>query len=155
MTARRALLAIDQFAGGRQAVAFAVSMAPPLECNVYVLHLIEFIRGARATLETRGEAAALVNDAVLALQIAGAGASGEYHGAPTHRVDQAIALRAETIGADVIVLGSERRRGFGRLASRGVREQVVRATSLPVLVAPAAMPVRPEGANRVHARRPH
>jgi len=53
MTARRALLAIDQFAGGRQAVAFAVSMAPPLECNVYVLHLIEFIRGARATLETR------------------------------------------------------------------------------------------------------
>jgi hypothetical protein len=38
----------------------------------------------------------------------------------------------------VVVLGSRRLHGIGRLSGRGVRERVLRLSSLPVLVGPAA-----------------
>jgi hypothetical protein len=38
----------------------------------------------------------------------------------------------------VVVLGSRRLHGIGRLSGRGVREQCLRLSSLPVLVGPAA-----------------
>jgi K+-sensing histidine kinase KdpD len=49
--------------------------------------------------------------------------------------------------ADAIVLGSQRRRRFGRLFSTQVREQTTRITELPVLTAPSPL----EGVTRGRA----
>ena len=49
--------------------------------------------------------------------------------------------------AGAIVLGSTRRRGWGRLFSTQVRARTTRLTSLPVLVAPAPLQVAASLAN--------
>ena len=50
-----------------------------------------------------------------------------------------IAEAAKGWGADIIVLGSKRRRWFSRFGGAGLRERVTGITGLPVLTAPAPL----------------
>ena len=52
-------------------------------------------------------------------------------GNPTHE----ILAEARRKGSDLVVMGSHRRRGFGRFVLGSVSEAVMRRTSIPVLVA--------------------
>jgi nucleotide-binding universal stress UspA family protein len=64
-------------------------------------------------------------------------------GARNRQLVRGIAEEAEDFGADVIVLGVDRPRLAGHRLSPGVREQIMRATDLPVLVAPRPQPDGP------------
>lgn len=59
-------------------------------------------------------------------------------GARNRQLVRGIAGAAEEFGADVIVLGFNRRRLAGRRLAPSLRERVTRATDQPVLVAPSA-----------------
>jgi nucleotide-binding universal stress UspA family protein len=62
-------------------------------------------------------------------------------GARTRRLASAITAAAERCGADVIVLGMDRRRMARRHLIPSLRDQLTSATALPVLVAPSTAPV--------------
>jgi hypothetical protein len=62
--------------------------------------------------------------------------SGPSLGARNRHVVQGIAEAAEDFGADVIVLGFDPSRLAGHRLAPSLREQIMRATDLPVLVAP-------------------
>ena len=79
----------------------------------------------------------MVEEAVHALHAAGIVAGGRASSVRSERVPGAIVDEATRLGADVIVLGSRRLRGLGRLSSQGVREAVLRESPLPVVAAPA------------------
>lgn len=63
--------------------------------------------------------------------------SGPSLGARNRQVVQGIAQAAEAFGADVIVLGFDRPRLAGHRLAPSLRERIMRATDLPVLVAPS------------------
>jgi len=73
----------------------------------------------------------------------GAGRRGRHGGRATlgarnRRLAAEIAAAAESYGADVIVLGIDHRRLTARRLAPSLRDQLTRATTLPVLVAPRA-----------------
>ncbi len=63
-------------------------------------------------------------------------------GGRTRHLAAAIAAAAEACGADVIVLGVNRRRLARRHLTPSLRDQLTSATELPVLVAPSTAPAR-------------
>jgi hypothetical protein len=77
----------------------------------------------------------LVRDAVLSLGTSGVAAKGRFR---FDQVARRIVDEAVYWDCQAIVLGSRRVRGIARLSGRGVRERVLRFSTLPVLVAPAA-----------------
>lgn len=135
----RLLCAIDQFESGQSALSFVTGVATANGASVRVLHIRELSRMARVLpLETPGEADELARDAVLSLGSLGVPAEGRSGSALEDHVAQRIVNEALVWDCQAIVLGSRRLRGIGRLSGRGVRERVLRLSSLPVLVAPAA-----------------
>lgn len=64
-------------------------------------------------------------------------ASAPTLGARNRQLVDGIAAAAEDFRADVIVLGFDRPRLAGHRLTRSLREQIMRATELPVLVAPS------------------
>ena len=139
----RILAAIDQFDTRHAPLMFAAGLADG--GDIHVLHVIEHYRsrlGSPATLETYDEAAALVEEAAFDLQMSGLRAEGHTRRAPAEHVAHVIADEADRLGVGVIVVGSRRLRGWQRIYNRGVREQLLRHTDLPVVVAPAPVDTR-------------
>jgi nucleotide-binding universal stress UspA family protein len=137
---QRFLLAIDETTAGELGVSFASALARKCGASVHVFHANEFLPGGRGlTVETHEEAAHVVDGAVDQLRAAGVEASGECSLANCFTLAPRIADAAALTGADVIVMGSHRRRRFVRLFGRGIRERVSRITPLPVLTAPAPL----------------
>lgn len=135
----RLLCAVDQFESGQTTLAFAVGVASANEASVTVLHIREVPRMARVLpLESASEAQELVRDAVLSLRRLGITADGRSCSAEQDHVARRIADEALLRECQAVVLGSRRLHGISRLSGRGVREQVLRLSSLPVLVGPAA-----------------
>jgi nucleotide-binding universal stress UspA family protein len=150
------LCAIDQFESGQVALRFAADVASADDASVRVLHIRELSRMARVMpLETPDEAEALVRQAVHSLQLAGVPAEGRSCSVLQDRVAHQIVKEASQWDCRAIVLGSRRLRGIQRLSGWGVRERVLRLSSLPVLVAPTAPVngiVRPEKAGNHRLR---
>jgi nucleotide-binding universal stress UspA family protein len=156
----RLLLAIDQFESGQAAVDFAAGLAIRSGADVRVFHVREMSNLMHVPpLETVADAGDLVDEAVLRLRVAGVGADGCSRSARTDDVGVRIADEATLWQCDAIVLGSVRRRGFHRISGCGVRESVLRRSTLPVLVAPSALhcdarcPVQAEAATVGRHRR--
>jgi nucleotide-binding universal stress UspA family protein len=139
----RIVLAIDQTPDGEVAVSFATALASGTGAAVHVVHANLLLLGGRGgvTVETPEQAARVVDSAVAQLHESGVEASGQHFPATVLDVGRRIADVADSIGADVVMVGSHRRRGAARIASRGVRERVTRATLLPVIVAPPPLRV--------------
>jgi nucleotide-binding universal stress UspA family protein len=139
----RCLLAIDQSESGRAAVEFTARLAGESASDVRVFHVRELPANMRAiALESPSDAQLVVEDALSYLRFAGIGAEGRFTSARDDSVAQRIVQEASEWDCNVIILGSRRLRGFGRLAGHGVRERVLRLSPLPVITAPT--PVREE-----------
>jgi nucleotide-binding universal stress UspA family protein len=135
----RLLCAIDQFESGQSALDFAAGVASSNDASVRLLHIREVPRMARALpLESPVEAEELLRDAVAALGMLGVATEGRSCSVLQEHVARRIVEEAELWECQAIILGSRRVRGIARLSGRGVRERILRMSSLPVLVAPAA-----------------
>jgi nucleotide-binding universal stress UspA family protein len=133
----RILLAVDSSDAGPVAVSYASALASSGAATVRAVHVNEFLVGGRGfTAETEREAMQVVDEAVAALRSAGVEADGVHYLANCFTVPNRIVDAAHEWGADVIVLGSTRRR-FRRLVGKGLRERVTAMTSLPIVTAPA------------------
>ena len=138
----RILLALDDTPASEVALAFAGALARRTGASVHVLHLNERIVGGNGTnLRTRDEACDLVTDAVRQLAEAGVRADGSASASTYRGVPARIVAKAVAESADAIVLGSTRRRRWGRIFAAQVRERTTRLTSLPVLTAPSPLKV--------------
>ena len=134
----RLLCAIDQFESGQIALDFAAGVASTNAASVRVLHIREVPRMARVPpLESPAESEELVRDAVRSLGMRGIACEGRSCSAQQERVALRIAHEASLWECQAIVIGSRRLRGMARLSGRGVRERILKLSTLPVLVAPA------------------
>jgi nucleotide-binding universal stress UspA family protein len=112
-------------------------LASDTASEVSLLHVREITSNARVLpLESPADARAVLDDALSYLRSAGVVAAGETCTARDEHVAALIVEQASLTDCSAIVLGSRRLRGFGRLAGRGVRERVLRLTTLPVITAP-------------------
>jgi nucleotide-binding universal stress UspA family protein len=134
----RLLCGIDQFESGQSAVDLAAGVAATNDASVRVFHIRELSRMARVMpLETPADAEELVRAAVHSLGSFGVAAEGRFASILEDQVARRIVDEAVHWECQAIVLGSRRMRGIARLSGRGVRERVLRLSTLPVLVAPA------------------
>jgi nucleotide-binding universal stress UspA family protein len=138
----RIVLAVDDSKSSEVAISFATALATQYSSAVRVVHVNEYLVGGRGfTAETQSEAIGHLERAVSALRAAGVATEGSLYVASCFGVDARIANAAHDWSADLIILGSRRRRRFARLAGKGMRERVTSLTSLPVLTAPAPLEV--------------
>ncbi len=134
----RLLFAIDQFESGQTALDFAAGVASGNEASVRVFHVRDVPRMAHAVpLESPSDADELVREAVLSLSMRGIAAEGRSSSVFHEHVARRIVEEALIWECQAIVLGSRRVHGLARLSGHGVRERILRLSSLPVLVAPA------------------
>jgi len=136
----RLLLAIDQTDSGQAALALTLGTAAPGRVGVVVFHVRERSHYLRIPpLETMEEARAVADEAVAALTAAGIDARAVVRSAEQHHVARLIVEEAAAWSCDAVVLGTTRLRGLHRIGGSGVRERLVRRSSLPVLLAPPAL----------------
>jgi nucleotide-binding universal stress UspA family protein len=135
----RLLCAIDQFESGQNTLDFVAGVASANDASLCVLHIREVPKMARVLpLESPAEAEELVRDAVLSLRMLGIAAEGRSCSVLEDHVARQIVKKALLWECQAIVLGSRRLHGISRFSGRGVRERILRLSSLPVLVGPAA-----------------
>jgi nucleotide-binding universal stress UspA family protein len=133
----RLMLALDQFDSGKVALNFTMGLASESEARVRVIHVRELSRTLRIPpLETVIDAQSLVEQAVSNLHMAGLSADGEICSTRDVHVANRIVEEAMDWNCEAIVLGSRRLRGINRLCGGGVRERILRLSSLPLVVAP-------------------
>jgi hypothetical protein len=124
-------------------LAYAQLLANSGDVIVRILHVVERVAllGGPA-LETLEEAAAVVDEAVFSLRMAGVGASGTVRRGRVNRIATVLLDEAATWQADTIVLSGRRTRGWRAILGRGVREQVLRRSSIPttLVASPAPAP---------------
>jgi nucleotide-binding universal stress UspA family protein len=138
----RILLAIDDSASREAAVSFATALARQGSASVRIVHVNEYLVGGRGfATETQAEAIQLLESAVNSVRAAGIPTEGALYLSSSFGVEARITNAAHNWSADVIVLGSRRRRRFNPFAGKGVRERVISQTTLPVLTAPAPLQV--------------
>ena len=156
MTQNQLLVAVDRSEAGQAAVDFTIGFAARSRARVTVLHVRELPSSLRVPpLESADEARALVQESVARINEAGIPAEGMIYTTREPNVAKCIVETADECGCGAIVLGSHRLRGIRRLAGRKVREQAMRLSILPVVVAPPALlPTTPSwhsGPNHVGA----
>ena len=138
----RILVATDGTDSGDAAVSFTAALAREHSATVRVVHVNELLVGGRGVAtESEPEAMDIVDGAVARLRGAAVDVDGVHFLANCFTVSDRIAEAAQDWGADVIVLGSRRRRRFVRLGGSGIRERVTAATGLPTLTAPPPLKV--------------
>jgi nucleotide-binding universal stress UspA family protein len=142
---KRILLAIDDSSSGSAAVSFVIAMAKDSGA-VHVVHVNELLVGGRGhAVETRQEAAAVLDAAVAELQEAGVTATGVGFTTNCFNVAPSIAGAAADWSADVIVVGSRRRSRLAFLRGKSMRERITGFTTLPVMTAPPPLRVGKHG----------
>jgi nucleotide-binding universal stress UspA family protein len=136
----RLLLAIDQFDSGQSALRLSERLALSTGAEVRVIHVRQLSKWARVPpLETPADANSLVDEAVFSLRLVGIGAEGRACSFPEDQVARRIVEESMYWLCDAIVLGSRRLHGLNRITGRGVRDQVLRMSVLPVIVAPTPL----------------
>lgn len=138
---QRILLALDAGTAGCVATSFTVALARQCQATVHVVHVNEYLAGGRGlTSESSAMAANLVADALRDMHAGGVSATGVTYRTTIFDIPAAICDLADQVRADVIVVGSRRRRRpwFVR---NGIRDRVARKTPLPVITAPAPLRV--------------
>jgi nucleotide-binding universal stress UspA family protein len=149
---RRILVGVDDDEQAAVTLSFVTALARQHDAEVLVLHVNELVVGGRGMpLRSDDEATAIVVDAMRHLRDQGIVADGSVRRARYQKVPHRIASMAGECSADVIVLGSSRKRRFGRLGSKQVRERTTRLTTLPIVVAPAPLRLPTRGHTGVDA----
>lgn len=136
---QRILLALDAGEAGPVASSFAIALARAGGSRVHVVHVSEYVCCARSVGGGRpDEATGIVADALRAMHDQCISATGVTYRTSRFDAATAIATVAQQWRADVIVVGSRRRRRLNVLR-RPMRDRIARASPLPVLAAPAPL----------------
>jgi nucleotide-binding universal stress UspA family protein len=151
-TIKKVLCAIDLTKASRNAFDRALSVARTSKARLYILHAVppnypfSWHQKERLELLTRLRERA-EREGVLVRTV-------EQHGDPA----RTIVLHANARKADLVVLGSNRRRGWQRFRDGSVGERVLRRAAWPVLVVPWDVPSgrrdrTASGASSTHSHR--
>jgi nucleotide-binding universal stress UspA family protein len=127
---RRMLVAIDESEGAEAAIGLVAEWVDGPGADVRFVQVIEARKHRRSSAGSDGDATAA--DPTHQLVV-----SAPTLGARNRQLVHGIADAADDFGADVIVLGLDRPRLAGHRLAASVREQLMRVTDLPVLVAPS------------------
>jgi len=133
-TIKKVLCAIDLTKASRNAFDRALSIAGASKARLYILHVVpanhpfswqqgerlELLTSLRERADREGVAVRTV----------------EQHGDPA----RTIVLHANARKADLVVLGSNRRRGWQRFREGSVGERVLRSAAWPLLIVPRDSP---------------
>ena len=126
----RILCAIDLEKASERAFDRALSLAVIGEAKLFILHAtpanIPFSRRAAERLQYLTELRQRAEAAGVEVRVE------EQHGDPAH----IIVLHANSRKADIVILGSNRRRGWRRLREGSVAERVLRRAAWPVVIVP-------------------
>lgn len=145
----RILVAVDESDTSRHALQQVIELARKLSASVRMVHVVDMSWlsiGPEIAIDTAALIAARrdVGEKVIAAardaaQLAGfeAEAGLVETETPIQQVAEAIAKEATRWGADLVVLGTHGRRGFQHLMLGSVAEQMVRRSSVPVLLIPS------------------
>ena len=129
-TLARILCAIDLEKASERAFDRALNLAVVGEAKLFVLHAtpanIPFSRRAAERLQYLTELRERAEAAGVEVRVE------EQHGDPA----RIIVLNANAKNADIVILGSNRRRGWRRLREGSVAERVLRRAAWPVLIVP-------------------
>jgi nucleotide-binding universal stress UspA family protein len=129
-TLARILCAIDLEKASERAFERALGLAVVSEAKLHLLHAtpanVPFARRASERLRYLTELRERAEAAGVKVQV------DEQHGDPA----RAIVLQANGKNIDLVVLGSNRRRGWRRLREGSVAERVLRRAAWPVLIVP-------------------
>jgi nucleotide-binding universal stress UspA family protein len=144
-TLKKILCAIDLTKASRTAFERALSLARASKGRLYILHVVPSTHPYSWQQRERHE---LLTDLR---------ARAERQEVPVRTVEQhgdparTIVLHANARNADLVVLGSNRRRGWQRFREGSVGERVLRRAAWPVLIVPydASAGRRKKGAARV------
>ena len=133
-TIKKILCAIDLTPASRGAFDRALSIARVSKARLYVLHAVPGNRPFSVHQKERFELLTRLRK------------RAERAGVPVRTVEQhgdpagVIVLHANTRKVDLVVLGSNRRRGWQRFREGSVGERVLRRAEWPVLIVPADVP---------------
>jgi len=139
----RVLIGLDDMEGGAHLLAYAKLLDRAGNAIARVLHVVEHVTVMGGpVIETPEEAVALVDEAVFSLRMAGVGASGTVRHGRVNRIATVLLDGAASWQADTVVLSGRRTRGWRAISGRGVREQVLRRSSIPttLVTSPAPAP---------------
>jgi nucleotide-binding universal stress UspA family protein len=146
----RILVAVDGSAGSRQALEHAVGLARTLSAALRIVHVVDMgllPYGPELSLDIgpliearRAAAANVLASARDAAQWAGIAIESELVdlATPSQSVAEAVAEDAAGWSADLVVLGTQGRRGVERWLLGSVAEGVARRAAMPVLLVPTA-----------------
>jgi nucleotide-binding universal stress UspA family protein len=135
MEINRILVAVNSTGGREAAFERALVLARSSGAELYVLHAVPanqpFSLGATERLQRMADMRKRAEDAGLGVQTV------EQHGDPADIIE----LHANARAVDLIVMGGEARRGWGRRSA--VAERVIRRTKVPTLVVASDAPHSP------------
>jgi len=131
------LVAIEDFDHSQNALELVKSVATDAT-QVRALHLREReLSGYRwYSRESSSEASLVADAAVFEFRMAGLAAGGGVRHAVVDRVAEGILAEAREWDADLIVLGSPRRREFAARLFGSVTQRILQRSACPVIVAP-------------------
>jgi nucleotide-binding universal stress UspA family protein len=141
------LVAINDFGQSRSVLDVVKSVATEGVTEVHALHcrMHELSGYAWYSRESSNEASFQAEASVFELRMAGLAAGAEVRYAIVDRVAEAILDEAMRFNADLIVLGSPRRREFAARVFGSVTQRVVQRSRCPVIIASRA-PGKPQQA---------
>lgn len=135
-TIKKILCAIDLTKASRNAFDRALSIASVSRARLYVLHAVPpnkpYSWRARARLDLLTQLRHRAERGGVLVRVV------EQHGDPA----RTIVLHANSRKADLVVLGSNRRRGWQRFRQGSVGERVLRQAAWAVLIVPWDIPSR-------------
>jgi nucleotide-binding universal stress UspA family protein len=135
---QRIVCAIDFSEHSKRALRLSLELAARIGVRVSALHVIDFLLAEAAAVAY--DVKRLTEDAdrelrALVGEVAGSAANVEV-AIRTGRADREIVAHATTIGADLLVMGTQGLGGVRKLLFGSVTERVLRSATIPVLAVP-------------------
>lgn len=138
---KKILVPIDGSDTADKALRMALDMARESLASVRFIHVIDddrYFSSYELSSDLRNyaldKAKKLLQNTMDAAAALGVNADTQLVNQPGQRVGENVADAVQDWGADLVVVGSHGRRGLGRLLLGSGAEQVVRLSSVPVLV---------------------
>ena len=134
---RRILVAVDGSDTSNKALVAALQLARDRDAQLLLLHCVDELLlladgglGMGSATERGGR---VLEDAEAIAKAAGVRCESRLANMPAQRLGETVADHASDWKADLIVIGSHGRRGFGRVMLGSGAEQILRLAPVPVL----------------------
>jgi nucleotide-binding universal stress UspA family protein len=142
---QRIIVPVDGSESSNKALVAALQMARESGGRVRLLHVVEEIAyltgyeqyggySGELVSAMREAGARILDDAMAIARSAGGEADSLLCDKPGERLAEGVAEAASEWKADLVVVGTHGRRGFGRMLLGSGAEQILRLSPLPVLV---------------------